>query len=84
VRLRLAAGWTRTGDHDFTVELPSWTDARDPLGTVIAAAMLPFSDLIGPLYMSPRDRALRQDRARRMRLSRALLSALVPTAARTR
>ena len=37
-----AAGWTRTGDVEFAVELESWRDSREPLAAAMNAALAPF------------------------------------------
>ena len=36
------AGWTRTGEVEFAVELESWRDSREPLGAAMNAALAPF------------------------------------------
>ena len=42
----------------FTVQIHTWTDARDPLRAENHAAILRFSYRLGALDMSTRDRAL--------------------------
>lgn len=37
-----AGGWARTGQNEFAVELESWPQAQEPLGTAMGAAMAPF------------------------------------------
>ena len=37
-----AAGWARTGDVTFEVQLATWADAREPLATAMNAALAPF------------------------------------------
>ena len=37
-----AAGWTRTGDVEFAVELESWRASRAPLAAAMNAALAPF------------------------------------------
>jgi D-aminopeptidase-like protein len=36
------AGWTRTGEVEFAVELRSWRDSREPLAAAMSAALAPF------------------------------------------
>jgi D-amino peptidase len=38
----LAAGWTRVGEVEFSVELAHWRDAREPLAAAMNAAIAPF------------------------------------------
>ncbi len=38
-----AAGWSRTGDVEYAVELESWQDARAPLAAAMNAAIAPFA-----------------------------------------
>jgi D-amino peptidase len=42
VEAMAAAGWTRTGDVEFVVELESWRDSREPLAAAMNAALAPF------------------------------------------
>jgi D-aminopeptidase len=48
-----AGGWTRIGDVEFTVELPTWENAREPLAVAMDAAIAPFL----PYWMSGFDSA---------------------------
>jgi len=36
------AGWTRTGEVEFAVELQGWRDSREPLAAAMNAALAPF------------------------------------------
>ena len=38
----LDAGWSRVGEVEFSVELVSWQDAREPLAAAMSAALAPF------------------------------------------
>jgi hypothetical protein len=38
----LDAGWTRVGEVEFSVDLLSWQDAREPLGAAMNAALAPL------------------------------------------
>jgi D-aminopeptidase len=42
VEAMAAAGWTRTGDVEFAVELESWRASREPLAAAMNAALAPF------------------------------------------
>ncbi len=42
VEAMTGAGWTRTGDVEFAVELESWRDSREPLAAAMNAALAPF------------------------------------------
>ena len=42
VEAMAAAGWTRTGDVEFALELESWRDSREPLAAAMNAAVAPF------------------------------------------
>ena len=42
VEAMAAAGWTRTGEVEFAVELESWRDSREPLAAAMNAALAPF------------------------------------------
>ena len=42
VEAMAGAGWTRTGDVEFAVELESWRDSREPLAAAMNAALAPF------------------------------------------
>jgi D-aminopeptidase len=37
-----AAGWTRTGEVEFAVEVDSWRETREPLAAAMNAALAPF------------------------------------------
>jgi hypothetical protein len=37
-----AAGWARTGDVTFAVDLGTWAEAREPLAAAMSAALAPF------------------------------------------
>lgn len=37
-----AGGWQRTGAVEFAFQLDGWSDARDPLGVAMGAAIAPF------------------------------------------
>jgi len=36
------AGWRRTGDHEFAMELSDWRDSREPINAGMAAAFVEF------------------------------------------
>jgi D-amino peptidase len=38
----VAAGWSRVGDVEFSVDLESWRDAREPLDAAMNAAIAPY------------------------------------------
>jgi D-aminopeptidase len=42
VEAMVGAGWTRTGEVEFAVELESWRDSREPLAAAMNAALAPF------------------------------------------
>jgi D-aminopeptidase len=42
LELMTSAGWQRTGDVEFGVELESWREARDPIRAAMGAAISPF------------------------------------------
>ena len=42
VEAMAGAGWTRTGEVEFAVELESWRDSREPLAAAMNAALAPF------------------------------------------
>jgi hypothetical protein len=37
-----AAGWARTGDVSFEIQLETWAEAREPIATAVSAALAPF------------------------------------------
>jgi len=37
-----AAGWTRTGDVEYAIELATWGDAREPLAAAMDATFAPY------------------------------------------
>ena len=63
-----AAGWKRDRDEDFSIELASWGDARDPLAAAMTAGFEPFGEL-ARLDVSSRDALDTQDGARLERLA---------------
>jgi len=42
VQLMISAGWRRTGEVEFSVDLESWREARDPIRAAMGAAISPF------------------------------------------
>jgi D-amino peptidase len=38
------AGWIRTGEVEYEIELDSWQDAREPVGTAMLAAFAPIME----------------------------------------
>jgi D-aminopeptidase len=64
-----AAGWSRTGDVEFAVELVSWRDSREPLAAAMNSALVPFlpywlSGFAGPDEAAAAD----QERVAQLRL----------------
>jgi D-aminopeptidase len=58
-------GWTRTADMEYEVQLRTWADAREPIGTAMLAAFAPIlsdwsSDLTSPELADAYDPAKRE------------------------
>jgi hypothetical protein len=65
------AGWIRTGDAEYEIELDSWRDAREPVGTAMLAAFAPILEAWSNELASA-ERASAYDQAKRDELASAV------------
>jgi D-aminopeptidase len=65
------AGWIRTGELEYEIELDSWQDAREPVGTAMLAAFAPILEAWSNELTSP-ERASTYDQAKREELATAV------------
>lgn len=64
-------GFVRTGDVEYEIELDSWTEAREPVGAAMLAAMAPLLDAWSNDLTSP-ERANAYDPGKREQLAAAI------------
>jgi D-amino peptidase len=65
------AGWIRTGDAEYEIELESWRDAREPVGAGMLAAFAPILEAWSNELTSA-ERASAYDQAKRDELASAV------------
>jgi D-amino peptidase len=68
-----AAGWTRTSDTEFEVELRRWRDAREPLAGAMSAALAPLLPFLAGLDLTSAESARAQDPERLQELEDAFV-----------
>jgi D-aminopeptidase len=65
------AGWIRTGEVEYEIELDSWQGAREPVGAAMLAAFAPILEAWSNELTSP-ERASAYDQAKRQELATAV------------